>query len=353
VLVGATFVVTFDGTTNLVVSVAAYAVVTTLSQSTTACASGSSPVLVSVPLTTSVAWVDQATTAAAPQVGRSGAPGYLTSYPVLAGVLVTMSGGTVASAATTDKTAVVRGAPASTRVAALAPLDVGAGFEVAGLMLRGPGPTGACVSSTSLTAALLAVNFGEDMSSSCHLQLDAVALATLCAASSGASSSGVGTFSYMGLWSVNTTTSGTLLPATYVGIFGNADPWKAWQWTAIQSNALTASASWDATRMVCSGVPAAMNFEFLTATVGEVGNPQRKIIAVRSSFKTDTWAFGREDVRTNADSSGNFAQQKFLLKTTVTFSEYPASSASTYVAPVPPVITSVPADLWYPFSTSS
>jgi hypothetical protein len=80
--------------------------------------------------------------------------------------------------------------------------------------------------------------------------------------------------------------------------------------------------------MVCSGVPAAMNFEFLTATVGEVGNPQRKIIAARTSYATDTWAFAREDVRTAADADGVY-RQKFLLKTTVTFSEYPATSTAS------------------------
>jgi hypothetical protein len=38
--------------------------------------------------------------------------------------------------------------------------------------------------------------------------------------------------------------------------------------------------------------------------VGEAGNPQSEIIAARTSFAADTWAFEREDVRDTANAAG-------------------------------------------------
>jgi hypothetical protein len=345
VVTAVSYVASYDGVNNRLGAVEAHVSVTTLSVPPAQCASGASPLFMNVPITVAVSWVDTAATATSPahQDARSGAPGYIMGAPLLAGVLVAQSGAaTTSSLDSADKLGVVRGAPFNTRLAALANLDIGAGFSTAGLSLRGPDATGACVSSSSVNdaASIVPVRFGEDISMSCHLNLDSTAFNALCASTTSTSV-------YMGMWTVNaSTTGGAPVAPTHVGTFGNADPWKYYQWTAMSSTATVTAGSLDSVRGVCRSIPAALNIEFLYADVGEAGNPQSEIIAARSSYAYDTWSFLREDVRDTTNSLGLYGQQRFLLKTSVTFHKFPTTSRADYVAPVPPIISNVPSDLW-------
>ena len=345
VITGVSYIASYNGVENSLVSVAAHLTVTTLSADSAQCSGGSSPALLGVPITVAVSWVDMAALATAPahQDARSGNPGYIAGSPLLAGVLVSQSGAAVTAATTSallasDKVGIVRGVPFPTRLGALANLDLGSGYSSAGLTLRGPDAMGKCVKGD--TASMVPVRFGEDISMSCDLLLDEAALNVLCVTSSS-------TTPYLGFWLVNASTTGASPVApTHVGIFGNADPWKYNQWTGLSVGALPTTAQLDAMRGLCKGIATSLNIEFLYADVGESRNPQSEIIAVRTSYSTDTWSFLREDVRDTPAPEGSYGKQKFQLKTTVTFNKFATTSRADFVAPVPPIIATIPNDLW-------
>ena len=107
-----------------------------------------------------------------------------------------------------------------------------------------------------------------------------------------------------------------LLPPTaplsacrYVGAFGNADPLQTAEWVEVEKSVPAAlSTVWQASSRSCSGIAVGLNVEFLTGEVGEVGNPQSKIIAARAQYATDTWTF-----------KSRSSTQKFTIQSTVSF----------------------------------
>ncbi len=338
-VVGVSYRVTYDPATNTIVSAVADVATSVLSQPLATC--GASPL--AAPVTVSVAFLPSTPQGSSARYERSGQPGYFLGAPVLAGVLVAESGANplAGAPAASDRVAIQRSAPPGLQ-SAFADKDAGTGFELAGLTLRGPAVDGSCV-PYSATAGLdratpLAVRFGEDVSATCALRLDAAALAALCATPAALPA-------YLGLGYVNTTRGGAPVRASHVGVLGNSDPWKAWQWTRVDAASPQASASWDPVRQTCTGLVSGVDVEFLTASVGSAGNPQRKIVASRLAYVTDTWAYAREDVR----AAGS--PQTFQLRTTVTFTEYKTADPTVF-APAPPVIPKIPSDLWYPFQTA-
>ncbi len=343
------YTVSFNGLSGAITGATADLVVANVTLSAADCAASA----VSAPLTVSLAWVDSAAPAPAPALERSGAPGYALGAPVLAGVLITQSGAAPAAAAGSDKLAIARGVPANSRLGVFgSEMALGVSFSAAGLALRGPAAGGVCAAplagagvpafgSAGLDgASVVPVTFGEDVSVSCTVALDAVALGALCAAAAGAPPG------YMGFWPVNASGALAALP-THVGMLGNAHPWKAWQWAGISAPAAypPAPVAFDANNGVCTGVPATLAVEFLWASVGESGNPQSRILGVRYRYISDSWALSREDVRTTAPA----APQTFAFATTVTWTQYGSSAPVPYVAPAPNVLPTLPSDLWFPF----
>jgi tectonic-1/3 len=255
--------------------------------------------------------------------------------------------GGVAPAAT-DKLAIARSAAAD---AAAVFTDGAAGVGTAGmgLTLRGPAPDGTCVAYDAAAAAgtdaalPVPVRFGEDMAFACAMSLTPAQLQALCGASPAAllSRIGLGTVAPPG---ANRTAF------THIGVLGNADPFKAWQWLALQVSTPTAAATFDAVASRCDGLVTEVDVEFLTARVGEVHNPQPKIIAARVKYATGAWAYTREDVRGGVLP---VPPQAFRLLTTVTWTEYAAQTTSDYIPPAPPVIPPLPSDLFYPFVRST
>lgn len=357
---GVSYRVYHNATPGVIVGVVADVVVTTLQLDAPAC--GAAPV--SLPLTLAVTWLDVAQlpsgAPSSPRLDNSGAPGYVRGAPLLAGLLVTQSGQPPgAELASTDKLAIDRSPPRGARIAPLARLNEGTGFAVAGLTLRGPGPGGACVALDPLTppgadpAQPVPVAYGEDLALACTLQLDEPALSRLCYAGQ---SGLVATYAFMGLWPLNASGAALATPpvASHVGAFGNADPAKAWEWVPIEFPPSPLPApSWDEATGVCRGIPAAVSINFLTARVGEAGNPQVRVVAAVVAYEPDTWVFQREDARNPdaPDDFGVFPPQTFTLTTSVTWTMWDAPTTD-YVAPVPPVLPATPADLWYPFAGS-
>ena len=333
----------YNGLASSLLRVEAEVVVTTVTDG--ACAAEAS-----APLSWSLTWVDATSTTAgtAPELTRSGAPGYQLGAPVLGGALFSQSGASAANLGAlgaADKVAVARGAPAGSRLAQLAALDVGEGGAVAGLSVRGAGPGGACVSKALLTgadpAAPVPITFGEDMALSCTLRLTPAEFNALCSSGD--------TADYWGLWAVNA--SGAPATPTHVGQLGNADPWKYWQWVAIDDATAPGAHELATTFASCASLATSFNVRFVWAYVGEARNAQAKILAVQLTTGLDAWVYSREDARVAALSSPpqGVQSQTFTLSTTVTWVQYPGQAPGTYVAPPPLTVPKLPADLWYPF----
>jgi hypothetical protein len=294
---------------------------------------------------------------------QSGNPGYRHGAPVLAGVMITQSGGLPASAAADDRRAVARSvASAALSIFALHANSTGMGSSLMGMSMRGPAADGSCLSAQSASSASasrydaaysLPVTYGEDASLGCALRLTLTELADIClslAASPGE------TLSYMGLGSVlapapSGGSSGGVssrLP-THVGMYGNADPLRPWEWVSMSlPAALPGAPIWNPRTSTCSGLLAGVDVEFLTIGTGEARNPQSKIVGARVRYVTDTWRFTRESARAVGDLDGDSVTQPFLLRTTVSWKALPQVTMD-YVPPVPPVIPPLPADLFYPF----
>jgi len=297
---------------------------------------------VSIPLSSSLTFIGPRASPHLP--GSSGAPGYLIGSPLLAGALVANGAVSAAGAPVppADKLAIASG-PVN------GPQSLW-GLATSGLALRGAASDGACVSFDQATAAAWTdgasrepVLFGVDTSTSCTLKLTRAELAARCVAG--------GTANFFGVGYVSTDDPVTGVPGAapvgYIGVLGNADTWKSWQWTALATSSAPAAAPvWTAATSTCAGVGTGLDVEVLYTRVGEASNSQRKVLAARVTRPTDVWTWGRED----AFASG---RQTFLLRSTVTFTEWQPIRSADYIPPAPPIIPPMPSDLWYPFASSS
>lgn len=247
--------------------------------------------------------------------------GYAASAPVLAGALVTLSGVSPAAAAAGDRVAVL----AAPR----------------GLALRGAALGGAwCAlpdaNGTTPAAAPVPVPFGVDVLSTCAvpLLLGAPAggsLAALCTPTGQAALAAA-----VGLAPV-----APGLPTTHVGIVGNADAGKAWQWQAVALPPPPAAPTFDAAAALCRGLVTGAVLDVLVGRVGEARNPQRKVLAARLTYTTG--AVG------GAVGAGGGA---LALRTAVTWTEVNPPAAD-WLPAAPAVVPPLPADLFYPFMSGS
>lgn len=350
-VVGIAYQVMYTATTGIITSVTADVVIATyLNQSSTLC--GKEPV--TIPVSSSVIFIANTQPANGVSYGssnaarydRSGSPGYRWNAPLLGGVLIAESGinPLTNTPSATDRVAIARSAPPGL-LSLFSRVDTTGGSHLNGLSVRGPSPNGYCVMNPTGngkdSALPIGVNFGEDLSISCSMNLNVNELANLCATPANVPK-------YFGLGSMNTSYSGTLNTISHIGIYGNSDPWKVWQWLKLDAPTPSTSAVWDATKQTCTGIVTGIDIEFLYAAVGSAENPQYKIISSRIMYPTETWTFSREDIRTHTP----VAKQTFLFRTTVTYTEYKAAADPLLIAPAPPVIPKIPSDLWYPFDTA-
>lgn len=128
-------------------------------------------------------------------ISRSGNPGYQNGRPVLAGDLVSL-----------DSTAGTKQAISE---------------SLAGLQLFGRKSSGGICSNSTVTRQ--AVSFGKDMLMQCAMPLRRSDFAGFC------TSSGAAAVVPQFLGAVQ----------THLGLFGNADPLKTWQWLEISKSAAT------------------------------------------------------------------------------------------------------------------
>lgn len=299
-------------------------------------------------------------------VERSGWPGYEPGSPILAGVMTTASGVPVASAAAADQKAVARSVPADPgdSFAAASANATGVGTGRMGLHLRGAAADGSCAALPTIPAGTgggiailpadpaqaVPVTFSDNAVVGCTLQLTAAQFAALC---SGSPSS---LLPFTGLGSVDPTGTGLLaafgsrLLPTHIGTIGGADPLKAWHWLPLSAPATAPpAAAYDAATGTCTGIVTGIDVALLTAPTGQVGHAQERIVAARWTYATDTWKWSRE---TGSGASGAVAAQPFTLRSTVTWVSM-AANIQDFTPPAPPVVPPLPADLFYPFVSST
>jgi hypothetical protein len=98
----------------------------------------------------------------------------------------------------------------------------------------------------------------------------------------------------------------------------------------------------DAASRSCNYLTTSLNYEFLVAKVGATGNPQAKIIGARAYYGSDDVVFASE-----------LGTQGVLFSTTVSFVYLGNSDTDSYSPPPPPILLSVPYDVFYPFAVSA
>lgn len=248
-------------------------------------------------------------------MSRSGNPGYIQGLPLLSG--------------TRDYTA----GDTDTMVA-----------RVPGLEVMGSATDGMCPNVTRGALPTQSVEFGVDMMTGCMLSLTQSELATMCDDSE--------TSPYIALNERVYASTGSSVYApvflnltdTHVGMFGNADPLDVTQWLEIDIGTTTMG-SWDKSELECSHLITSLNLKFLVAYVGSVDNPQAKIVSAHASY-------GREPVKFTVEG-GSDATQNVMFTTTVSFIPYKGTEYKPYAPPAPPILFTMPYDVFYPFSINA
>jgi hypothetical protein len=245
----------------------------------------------------------------------SGNPGYLTGFPVLFGA------GNVATSTVTQ--------------------------DIEGLRIQSPMPgtseavatSGECPSQSTYSSFMntMPVRFGYDASTGCVMYLNRSAFKDFCCDGKTSCS---GDSPYVGGSAIPYFLTPTL---GYIGMYGNADPADITQWFQLTATLPVASSgSWDEQGGVCSGAVTGVNYKFYVVQTGEKANPQSKIAAAVVDFST-------QDIIIRTSSTDESSIQGIPLSVTVTFINSNEQTAQGYNPPPPPVLFTVPYDIFYPF----
>lgn len=263
-----------------------------------------SPSSTAAPSSTSSPSLSSSIPATGVRRSRSGAPGYRTGLPVLAGnvTLVNVTG----DATTTELT------PAIVQ-------------SVAGLTAMTKTALGACLPSSNVPSTneyTHVIEFGLDTIFSCTLSLSLADLTSICS-------------------SVASTSTYLQPQSTYVGTWGNSSYMTIADWTAIDLASFPTSAPiFSPSARTCSDIVDTLEFTFATADFGSRSNPQRAIVAASTAYYRSTWTYTQPVTTT---------LQPFTLKVSVRFLHVTPSSVAQYVPSGPPLVPKLPADFLYPF----
>lgn len=126
---------------------------------------------------------------------------------------------------------------------------------------------------------------------------------------------------------------------TLLGIFGNADPLDKRQWVEIESHTFTRSRSFFEAENRCIGMPSRLRYDILWTYVGNVDDPQAKILSAKKSF---------EEGLTLQHTLPPNETQPFSFVTTVSWS-FLQPEYKLVKSPHPLGLFSVPYDVFYPF----
>ncbi|CEM14427.1 unnamed protein product [Vitrella brassicaformis CCMP3155] len=242
-------------------------------------------------------------------IQRSGNPGYRLGYPLRAGTFTT--------------------GPSLNKQAVSLQVDE---YGTAGAFLLGIGPNGECLDTSTPQQELWSnrrvIAFGENAAYSCRLSLNEQELSSLCSGDS----------SLAGRY--------RLLKPSFdaVGYFGNADWENKADWLAVSIEEATSTMAYNDDTGVCDGSVTILELDFLYAAFGEFAAPQFRIVAAKATQRT-----GRLRYESAYDPS---LKQSFVLSVIVTFARVPDKELKRSVPPRPPLLPSLPDDVFYPFGVS-
>ena len=233
---------------------------------------------------------------------KSGNPGYLTGFPVLAGSKTTLTNTAGASVS-----AVLRTAAGLTALV----------FDSQRTCL--PVATTASESSFTNTVAV-----SRSARYSCQIALTAAELETLCTSSTGLQQ-------YL-------TPSATLL-----GKWGNSTVHNVDDWVTVENEAFpsTVTGTWAASTRTCSNLVTGLHWDIFTADYGAITNRQRAIVGAKTSWTRGSW------VHSGA------ASKTFSVTVTVDHHHYPDGGVVEVSPRGPPVLPSLPEDFLYPFTLNN
>eukprot|EP00743_Colponemidia_sp_Colp-15_P003842 GILK01004147.1.p1 GENE.GILK01004147.1~~GILK01004147.1.p1 ORF type:complete len:641 (+),score=49.60 GILK01004147.1:38-1924(+) len=235
---------------------------------------------------------------------RSGNPGYQFGLPVLVGTLTTISG----SSAISEKKS--------------------------GLAVVGVGNDGSCLASYQNDILNWqkspVVTFGQNFVAGCVYSADLTTLQSSCSTSFTSTP-------------ILDTSSSSTSAFTHVGAFGNADPHKINDWIALSVTA-PSSPTWNSATGTCSGFITGLHYQFLVADYGKVNNPQHRIVVAKAVYSTSDIVFRQ---------LSSTSTQAIALTVTATFVTLPDPSVTEYVLTAPPVLPTLPGDIFYPFTILS
>ena len=127
----------------------------------------------------------------------------------------------------------------------------------------------------------------------------------------------------------------------FLGIFGNSDPLDKRQWIEIEaSTTFSWSRSFVESDNRCVGMPTRLRYNILWTYVGNVNDPQAKILSVKRSFEDDGSLQHTRPVN---------EKQPFSFVTTVSWS-FAEPTYELVKSPPPLYIFSLPYDVFYPFT---
>jgi tectonic-1/3 len=225
-------------------------------------------------------------------------------------------------------------------------------YNYAGFTVNGPAGSGGACFSTSSTFATpwwdvalgragtetqnyrqIGVDFGVNVQSSCTVELTYDEFTN-------SASSWCTDLSQMGLFD---------LADNRVGVYGNADPLKEWEWLPIEidtSGLVQTSFSSSANELTCLNLVSEQRVQVLWTKSGEVNNPQPMVLAVRVQYaqRDWTWAKGLHSMT---------GKQRFVFSHVITFVEYTERNTNLYKPEVPPLLPAIPSDVFYPFDIAT
>ncbi|KAL3803724.1 hypothetical protein HJC23_003778 [Cyclotella cryptica] len=132
----------------------------------------------------------------------------------------------------------------------------------------------------------------------------------------------------------------------FLGIFGNADPLDKQQWVKIESSSdeptfRVKSRRWLSVENRCVGMPSKLRIDILWTHVGNVMNPQAKILSAKKTY--DESSSLQHVLPPNE-------KQPYAFTTTVSWT-YLHPKSDIVKSPPPTLIFSVPHDVFYPFQS--
>jgi len=138
------------------------------------------------------------------------------------------------------------------------------------------------------------------------------------------------------------------LTESVLGIYGNANPLKEWDWIRVSflyDNVIAPQPSASTTSPICVNMVSSMNIEILWMKSGQVNNPQPMILSARVVYGQSDWKW----------RSVQSSEQTFTFTSSVSFIEHGLTDSDTnnYKPEVPPLIPGIPSDVFYPFDIKS